>query len=78
MEYNREEGAEQRTEHPVPAEEKSGRVDHLKWSRDNSQILTAECQAEGRNLDTELMLIYDFKSYVRNAELRTKDFCRMH
>jgi len=29
MEHNREEGAEQRTEHPVPAKERSGRVDYF-------------------------------------------------
>jgi len=42
-------------EHPVPAE-KSGRVDHFKWLTDNSQILIAECQAEGRNLIENLIL----------------------
>jgi len=52
--------------YPVSAEERSGRIDHLKWSTDNSQMLTAECQAERRNLDIECTLIHEFKSGTPN------------
>jgi len=65
-ELNGEEGAEQRTEHSVPAEKRSVRVDRLKWSTDNSQMLTAKSQAEGRNLDTKFTLIYEFKPGTPN------------
>jgi len=61
MEYNGKEDTEQMTEHPVPAEERSGRIDHFKWSTDNRQMLIAECQTEERNVDTELTLIHEFK-----------------
>jgi len=30
MEHNREKGAEQKIEHPILAEKRSGRVDHFK------------------------------------------------
>jgi len=63
--YSGEKGVKQMTEHPVSVKERSGRADHFKWSTDNSQMLTVEYQAEGRNFDTEFMLTHEFK---RNAE----------
>jgi len=71
-ERNGEEDEEQRTEHSVPAQETSRRVDHFKWSTDNSQILIAEYQAEGRNLDIEFMLIHEFKRWTAwSAEFKS-------
>jgi len=65
MERNREESTAQENEHSVPAEERSGRADHSK-STDNSPMLPAECQAEGRNLDTDITLIHEFKPGMPN------------
>jgi len=50
MERNGEENAAQEIERSVPAEERTGRPDYYKWLTDDSQILIAECQAEGQNL----------------------------
>jgi len=51
-------GAENQT---VSTEERSGRVDHFRQSADDSLMFSAECQAEKRNLDTGISLIYEFK-----------------
>jgi len=64
--YSGEKGAKQMTEHPVPAEERNGKADHFKWSTDNSQMLTVEYQAEGRNFDTKFTLTREFKPGTSN------------
>jgi len=56
----------QRTEHPVPAEERSGRADHFRWSTDDSPMFSAECQVEKRSFDIDIPLTYDFKPRTLN------------
>jgi len=66
MERNKEKNIVQGTEHSVPTEERSGRVDHFRQSTDDSPMFSAECQAEKRNLDIDIPLIYEFKSRTLN------------
>jgi len=61
MERNKEENMAQGIKHPISTEERSGRVDHFRQSADDSPMFSAECQAEKRNLDTGISLIYEFK-----------------
>jgi len=66
MERNKEKNMAQKTEHPIPTEERSRRADHSRRSTDDNPMFSAECQAEKRNFDIDIPLIYEFKPRTLN------------
>jgi len=58
MEHNKEKNTVQRTKYPVVAEERSGRTEHSRRTTNDNPMFSAKCQAEKRNFDIHIPLIY--------------------